>query len=622
MSRRSEARVNLGYGRLSDSLSYQRVRPVRLRWSSLSAFGFYLLLSVFMTRPLLWRFNTHIPGWVWGDNAEYLWKLWRTKQALIDRSVSLLYAPHIFYPSGFSLVGGELTPAQTLLALPLVVAFGPVVAYNALAFASFVLTGFATYLLVTYLSRDRWAGLLSGVVFAFIPFRYQQFGNHLPLMGTQWIPLTFLFAERTLRTRRWRDAFLAGLFFALNVLSSWYYAAIVGLLLVVYLLWRTRPWREYLADRDLLICGLVAMLTVFVLVTPIAVPYLKARAEGNLTQLLSEADQWSASITDYFVPNPLHPLWGRYVVRYLVPTNELWRAFEFILFWGFGASLLALYGWSRDRRPFTRAVGLVLLVALVLSLGLTLHFHGRPVRLPVSGQSAAAFNGWMTTLTQRLSPLHIPYDLAADDAIAIPLPGMLLYLFVPPFGGIRVWSRFGVVAGLMVAVLAGLGLAAWRREQSAIAAHRRATIGSIFFVGLALFEFLTVPFGMVRPGPRLVDEWLAGQTEFFVVIQLPYDVALEGTQLYYSQYHGKPIASGYGSFFPDSFTTREEALRTFPADRSLDVLLGWGVRYVLLNRTDFPDWPEVESQIAAQSRLRLAYDDGDVRAYELTEWGP
>jgi hypothetical protein len=590
---------------------------VRFQWSSLTAFGFYALLSIFMTRPLLWRFTTHVPGWVWGDNAEYLWKLWWTKRALIDRAVSLFYAPHVFYPTGFSLVGGELTPAQTLLALPITVAFGPVVAYNVAAFASFVLTGFAAYLLVAYLSRDRWAGLLGGVIFAFIPYRYQQFGNHLPLMATQWMPLVFLFAERTLRTRRRRDAFLLGLFFALNVLSSWYYAVIVGLLLLVYLLWRV-----HLVDRELLGCGLVASLTVMALVMPIMLPYLQARAEGNLTQPLSEADQWSASITDYFIPNPLHPLWGGYIVRHLVPTNELWRAFEFTLFWGFGASLLALYSWSRDRRSLTRALGAVTLVAVVLSLGLTLHFHGRPVRLPVSSDAATVFNNTLATLTQYLSPLHIPYDLAAEDAIAVPLPALLLYLFVPPFGGIRVWSRFGVVAGLMIAALAGLGLAAWRREQSASAGYRGAALGSVFFIGLALFEFLTVPFGMVRPDSRPVDAWLAAQPEFFAVIQLPYEVALEGTQLYYSQIHGKPIASGYGSFFPEAFTAHEEDLRAFPADRALDVLRGWGVRYVLLNRADFPDWPEVESQIAAQPHLRLAYDDGAVRAYELTEWRP
>jgi hypothetical protein len=337
---------------------------------------------------------------------------------------------------------------------------------------------------------------------------------------------------------------------------------------------------------------------------------------------LGEADQWSASITDYLIPNPLHPLWGRFVVRYLVPTNELWRAFEFTLFWGFGASLLALYGWSRDRRPVTRVLGLVLLLAVILSLGLTLHFHGRAVRLPVPPDMAAAFNQTMTTIAQRLSPSHIPYDLAAEDAVAIPLPAMVLYLFVPPFGGIRVWSRFGVMAGLMVATLAGLGLAVWRREQAASAAPRSALLGSLFFIGLILFEFVTVPFGMVKPGPRPVDEWLADQPRFFAVIQLPYDVALEGAQLYYSQHHGKAIASGYGSFFPESFTAHEADLRAFPADRSLDLLRDWEVRYVLLGAMDYPDWASLQSQIETQPRLRLAYDDGAVRAYELTEWRP
>jgi hypothetical protein len=596
--------------------------PKVTNWQSWGVLSIFLFLSILMTRPLLWHFNTHIPGWIWNDNAEYLWKLWWTKRALIDHAVSLLHAPHVFYPAGFSLVGGELASAQIIPALPLLLAFGPVVAYNAVAFASFVLTGFSTYLLVASASRDRWAGLLAGVIFAFVPFRYNRFGSQLPLMGTQWMPLAFLFAERTLRTRRQRDALLLGLFFSLNALSSWYYAAIVGLLLAVYVLVRTRPWPIRLPNRDLLACGLVAGLTVVLLVGPMALPYLQARAEGGLTQSLSEADQWSASVTDYFVPNPLHPLWGRFVLRYLVPTNELWRAFEFTLFWGFGTSLLALYAWSRDRRPMTRALGLVLLTAVLFSMGLTLHLHGRPVRIPVPVELAAAFNRAMTVLTQHLSPLHIPYDLAGENSIAIPLPALVAYLFVPPFSGIRVWSRFGVVADLMAATLAGLGLAAWRREQTTTSASRRIRQGSLFFVGLALFEFFTLPFGMLKPEPRAVDAWLSAQPDSFAVIQLPYHTALAGPQLYYSQYHGKSIAGGYGSFFPRAFTDHKEDLGAFPADRCLDVLLEWEVRYVVVNPTDFPDWPVVRSQIAAQGRLQLAYDDGVTRAYELTEWQP
>jgi len=41
-----------------------------------------------------------------------------------------------------------------------------------------------------------------------------------------------------------------------------------------------------------------------------------------------------------------------------------------------------------------------------------------------------------------------------------------------------------------------------------------------------------------------------------------------------------------------------------------------------MNPTDFGNWPMVRSQIVAQPRLRLANDDGPLRAYELTGLKP
>jgi hypothetical protein len=233
------------------------------------------------------------------------------------------------------------------------------------------------------------------------------------------------------------------------------------------------------------------------------------------------------------------------------------------------------------------------------------------------------------------------------------LPSFVLYLFVPPFAGMRVWSRFGIAAALMVTVLAGLGLAAWVRDQSRNGAppgvrspsgdplprtplrKQRTTAGNycrgllrnyalplglVFFLGLVLFESLTIPFGMVMPAPRLVDTWLAQQPGHFAIIQLPYKVALSGPQLYYSLYHHKAVASGYGTFFPASFTGHEQDLCAFPSDRAVDVLVGWQVRYVLLNPDDFSDWDATQAQINSQPRLRLAYEDAGMRAYELTDW--
>jgi len=41
-----------------------------------------------------------------------------------------------------------------------------------------------------------------------------------------------------------------------------------------------------------------------------------------------------------------------------------------------------------------------------------------------------------------------------------------------------------------------------------------------------------------------------------------------------------------------------------------------------MNPTDFGNLPMVRSQIVAQPRLRLAYDDGSLRACELTGLQP
>ena len=105
-----------------------------------------------MTRPLIFKFTTSIPGWVFGDNAEYLWKIWWFKHALLDLHVWPLFSPTIYHPYGFNLAYGEITPTNTLLTIPITAVFGEVVTYNFLALLSFVLSGFAMYLLVCYLT--------------------------------------------------------------------------------------------------------------------------------------------------------------------------------------------------------------------------------------------------------------------------------------------------------------------------------------------------------------------------------------------------------------------------------------------------------------------------------------
>jgi len=591
-----------------------------------------------MTRPLIFRFATSIPGWVFGDNAEYLWKIWWFKHALLDLHVWPLFSPNIYHPYGLNLAYGEITPTNTLLTIPITAVFGEVVIYNFLALLSFVLSGFAMYLLVCYLTGSHTAGILSGAIFAYCPYRYTQLGAHLPLTGTQWMVFFFLFLEKLLREKQIKFAILAALAYSLNALSSWYYAVAVAFLGLIYLLARARPWRRYLTDRRLCRGAILFSVIVAIVVGPFTIPYWRLRAMGEMTHSLEEVDKWSASPSDYFIPNPLHPLWGRWVRAHIVPSTAMWVSMEFFLSWGFVATLLALYALGKERTQIVKAFGLMALLAVILSLGTTLHFAGRQILLPLPIEWVQRYNTVMNHLTREISPLHEPYAIASERGVAIPLPAFALYLFVPTFGSMREWNRFGLMATFAVAVLAGMGFNQWvKREvkdhyqvklkrlafEISLSREQASLLAGVIFTLLILFEFWTVPFGMCEVKPRPIDRWLAQQPGDFAIMQFPYGSAITGAQMYYTKFNGKKIASGYGTYFPATFTARADDLEAFPALRSIKVLREWGIRYVLVNLSEYGERKSILlDELAAQKQLRLVTTLEDILVYEVLLTSP
>ncbi|HBY94711.1 MAG TPA: hypothetical protein DEP84_12250, partial [Chloroflexi bacterium] len=186
-----------------------RARPVRAQASvAIAPWGVVLIwtaLAPILTWPLAAHLSTAVAGPP-GDNFEYLWKVWWVRHALLDLGRSPLFNPDIFAPVGYPLALSETTLAHLLPSLPLTLAFGEVASYNLLMLASFVLSGLAMWLLAWRLTGQRGAAWLAGLVWAFSPYRVAHLGaGHLPLMGTAWLPLCFLYADRAIRSGRRRD---------------------------------------------------------------------------------------------------------------------------------------------------------------------------------------------------------------------------------------------------------------------------------------------------------------------------------------------------------------------------------------------------------------------------------
>lgn len=404
-----------------------------------------------------------------------------------------------------------------------------------------------------------------------------------------------------------RDGLLCGLFYGLFALSSWYYAYMGALVAVVYALVRARPWLSYLTDRKFWRSLLPGACVAGLVMAPALLPLLSLSARGEISRTtlsLQYVDAWSASLPDFFFPSIMHPLWGESLVK-IYPQN----IHENLLWLGVIPLVLAAYAIVRRRSAVVGALAVVGCIGIILALGTTLHWAGDPVYIAVPSGVESIFSRIMYTITGKLALNPAVYSsLQRAGRIVIPLPTLALYLFLPFFNAMRVWARFGLVVGLMVALLAGIGgnaVARWPRWTS----KARTVLISLLVIGI-LFDFMTVPyaFGVSAIGPQPVDEWLRAQPGDFAILELPADKTWHGPPLYAASVHGKKIAYGYGTYMPVAYRAWQQQLSNFPDAASLQAIKSAGIRYVLVGLHSYGDGEQAMRQrLAVTPWLRLIY---------------
>ncbi|HEY6210687.1 MAG TPA: hypothetical protein VIW45_00315, partial [Vicinamibacterales bacterium] len=189
---------------------------------------FYALLTAVMTYPQV----LHLRDGVHDDGDPLLnaWALAWVAHAL-PIAPAHIFDANIFYPERRTLAYSETLLAPAAAAAPLRwIGLGPILVYNIVFLSGFVLSGVGTALLVRRLTGRPAAGIVAGIVFAFLPYRIDHYA-HLQLQQTQWIPVALWALHALVRTGRLRDGVLLGASFALTTMSSVYY----GLFLIPYM---------------------------------------------------------------------------------------------------------------------------------------------------------------------------------------------------------------------------------------------------------------------------------------------------------------------------------------------------------------------------------------------------
>jgi hypothetical protein len=450
--------------------------------------GLSVVASALLALGLTWPLGSVMASAFAGsrplDSWLFIWNLWWVSHAITALHTNPFVTPLLYYPDGAPLYLHTLAFVPGLVAMPVSLLGGPIIAYNVSVLIALALAGCATY----WLAR-RWTGPLgaavAGLAFAAAPWLLHQLRiGHLNLASAGWYVLALLLLLRATDTGRWRDRLLGALGVIAAVLVDWQWAVfllVAGGVIAVERLWTVRRDRPLLRRRlvDLGAIGLLVTVPLLPLLVA-ALRFSRSIPATEYEELQIERLKYSADLLAYVMPQLLHPLWGTHVNAWLV-EHPLGAVTDGRVAVSLVALALALAALAL-RRPGVWLWLTIGLVGLVLSLGSTLHIGGVDTGLP------------------------LPYALLAD---------------VPPLSFSRTPARFAVLPTLAVAVLAGIGLEAIARRARRWP-RPAARLLPAALVGLLAFELLPVPY----PIEQVPSLELAGQVRAMAgsgaVLELPY----------------------------------------------------------------------------------------------------
>jgi hypothetical protein len=525
-----------------------------VRW--LVLLGAFLGLAVFQTSPLLAHFGTRL-GAEGTDALFHLWILAWDVHALGSRPFGL-FDGNVAFPLERSLALTDHFLGALPLFAPVYLFSNAVAGYNTVVLLSGALSAFGASALAWWWTR-RWApAIVAGTLFGWAPLRLSQTG-HLQLLTFFWAPMAFLFLDRFLRARRWRDLGAFALFFWLQVLSSFYLGMMLTLGVALYVGYHVIAVDRSLLGRAMLGRGAAFLAASIVVLLPFHFAYYEVRRAWEAAWTPGAMAGYSADLQSYLsAPALVNDLYVA-LFRPVVPAG----AHERLLFPGLILPALVLLGCvggvrgvcQGDVRRARRVFGLILVVALVLSLG--------------------------------------PYLVVWGRNTGIPLPYLGLYYVIPGWSAMRVPARFAFLALLAAVPLSALGAqflgervaatrphAAWRRWAPALVS---AALVALFLLELGAkpLPLQAVPVGADIPE---VYRWLA-QARPGPIVEIPVaDPQAEHLYVYFSTVHWLPLVNGRSSYAPSSHDDAKTILSELPGARARQHAAALGLRAVVVHR--------------------------------------
>jgi hypothetical protein len=618
---------------------------MRRAWHAAAA---YTVLAIVATWPLARGLVRDVPADL-GDPVFVMWALaWDCEQLLAilrgDFSrLATFFDANIFHPAPLTLAYSEHFIAQAAQILPVWALTGnPILCYNLLYLATFVLSGLGAYLFVRELTGNERAAFVAGVLFAFAPYRFPQ-SSHLQVLSSQWMPFALYGFRRYFDSidtaagnsgGRWRSLLGAVTALVAQNLSCTYYLMFFSPFVAAYVtweIWRRRVW----ARRRVWLQLSASAIVVGAVTVPFLLPYAMVQEQLEIARGRGELSMFAADVYSYATAVSEQILWGGIARAFPKPEGDLFPGLVTVLL-----ALIGVIAWRRD----TTAAGApsVTRLAWVLLGIAAIHVVGAAATL-LYRRFVIDF-GVFTLRATNIDQLLIRSALlAAGAAIVSPgcrhristfmrtrgffvlalflavwlslgltpqtlgrplnLTGLypLLYSYVPGYDGLRVPARFNMIAVLMLAVLGGYGVAALSRWRWRTPALVLLTTG-VFAESLVrpfpinvmgtLREYATPEGRIYRPARAPAVYQRLAQERGVILAELPlgqpdYDIRA----MFYSMVHHGRLLNGYSGFFPQHYGLLSLALSDVPSHptNAWEALRSGGVSHVIVHEAGWLD---------------------------------
>jgi len=476
-------------------------------------FVFFILLGLLDTYPLFLHITDYFPPNHIGnelnsycDTLQTYYYFWLFKDNLLHGG-NIFYNRYEFSIDGYKEYRGLWGFPLTILFL-ILSSFGDIFAYNALIILSFGFSGLGMYLLVEYLTKDKYSGLISGIIYSMAPFRVGEILilGHIGGFFALFLPFIIYFYERAFTKKSLTDMMFAGMCILTVAFTEWHITYYIFLFTLIYipfkLLMQTN--KDDLTKNISKYLKIFSVLLIFISLSIGYIMHYKSQSR------LNEFEGWDLNAICCYSPHPFY-----FFIRHQL--NEFY-------------------------------LGIFPIVIIIATLIQTKRI---PKNLHVWFYTLIFFGSVILTLGPNF-----------------PLPNlslyMLFYKFLPFFDHFRSPARIAIMVVLSLAILTGFAI---NRFPTASGIPRK--IANIIIIALILpmvadYTFAPLNIGQLDENNevyRIVKE-SKSDSKILEIPIISADWPGNSIYEYYITLHKKGIINGYSPFPPRKYVELKEKFKS------------------------------------------------------------